>query len=199
MNILSAHLLTNPKSFLSKPVDISVLVLYRILFGFCMLLHAYLYNAPENIIIDFVMPQFFFSFSFFQWLHLPILNPTGFHLLFTLMGLAAFCVMVGLFYRCSVVVLLITQIYIALIEKSYFPDPNYLYILITFLMLFIDAHSQFSIETIFNPCKKKTTYPIYISGASDYNSSSFIFTRAFQNFFILIGFMPDKWPLGWRH
>jgi len=190
-------MLTNFKSFLSKPADISVITTYRIFFGFCLLLHAYRYTPIEKITKDFVVPKFFFSFSIFQWLHLPILNAAGFNLLFTFMGISAFCVMVGLFYRYSLSILLITQIYYALLEKSYFPDPNYLYILITFLMFFIDANSQCSVDVILTPrIKKRIMFRTFIFGCSGYNSLLFSFILVFQNFFTLIGSTPNRCPFG---
>jgi len=105
------------KSYLSKPADISSIVVYRILFGLCMLVHAFVYNSPVNIMKLYAMPEFFFSFPVFQWMGLPILDDTGFYFLYTFMGLAAFCVMVGLFYRLSLIILLLTQMYASMLEK----------------------------------------------------------------------------------
>jgi len=149
------------KAGIGKPVDISSLAAYRIAFGFCLGLLAFHYYPEAKIISDFGEPQSFFSFALFKVLQLPVLDASGMYTLFTAMGLAACCVMLGLFYRASLAVLFVTQLYLFLLEKSYAPDPRYLYLLVTLLMFFVSANREWSVDCLLRPATRRSLVPFW--------------------------------------
>jgi len=116
-----------------------------------MAIHIFGLHPPEVIEYRYLRPNLFFSFPLFHWLHLKPWPVQGMLIHFYVMGLAACAITLGIFYRFSCFVFLMTFGYIFLIDKTYSPNPIYLYTLLTFLLLITDAHKSASLDIFRKP------------------------------------------------
>jgi vitamin K-dependent gamma-carboxylase-like protein len=131
---------------LFKPVDISFLVFFRIVFGGIMLWEAYRYFAHGWITRYYVEPAVTFTYYGFSWV-----KPwpgSGMYIHFFVLGLAAACVMVGFLYRIATPVFFLAFTYFFLLDQTRYLNHFYLVCLISFLMCFLPAERAFSIDAL---------------------------------------------------
>ncbi len=131
---------------LFKPVDISVLVFFRIVFGGIMLWESYRYFTHGWITRYFVEPAVTFTYYGFSWV-----KPwpgSGMYIHFFVLGLAAGCVMIGFLYRFAAPVLFLAFTYSFLLDQTRYLNHFYLVCLISFLMCFLPAERAFSIDAL---------------------------------------------------
>jgi len=129
---------------LFKPVDISFLVFFRILFGGVMLWEVYRYFTYGWISRYFVESAVNFTYYGFSWV-----KPwpgRGMYIHFFVLGLAAACVMVGLVYRIAAPVFFLAFTYSFLLDQTRYLNHFYLVCLISFLMCFLPAERAFSVD-----------------------------------------------------
>ena len=131
------------------------LVHFRMLFGLMMalsILRFYHYGWIESLYLE---PVYFFAY--FDWLIPP--GPTGIYLLFGTVFLSALGIMLGLFYRWSVCLFFLSFTYIELLDKTNYLNHYYFVSLIGFILIFLPAHRDFSLDAIRRPNLKTTTIP----------------------------------------
>ena len=131
---------------LFEPVDISFLVFFRIVFGGILLWEVYRYFSYGWITRYFVEPAVTFTYYGFSWV-----KPwpgTGMYIHFVVLGVAAACVMLGLFYRIAAPVFFLAFTYFFLLEQTRYLNHFYLVCLISFLMCFLPAERAFSIDAL---------------------------------------------------
>ena len=131
---------------LFKPVDISFLIFFRIVFGGIMLWESYRYFTHGWITRYFVEPTVTFPYYGFSWV-----KPwpgSGMYIHFFVLGLAAACVMVGFLYRFAAPVLFLAFTYSFLLDQTRYLNHFYLVCLISFLMCFLPAERAFSIDAL---------------------------------------------------
>ena len=107
--------------------------MFRILFGALMIWQALHYLANGRYIKYFVEPSFHFTYEFFHFV-----SPVSQNFLFgvlILMLLAAGGIMLGLFYRLSVFLFLLTFSYVFLLDRAFYNNHYYAIILLSFLLL----------------------------------------------------------------
>lgn len=132
------------------------LSLFRILFGMIHLysfLYSYFYLGKLNKI--FIAPQFPIPYPL-----TPFIQPTskfGMILIFSILVITSFNIMIGYKYRLSIITFFILYSYQFLANFTQYNNHYYLVILITFLMIFMDADSTFSFENK----KKKNLIPFW--------------------------------------
>lgn len=132
---------------LHKTIDASALALFRILFGTLMTIHLWAFNSPGIIKERFVDVNFFFSYPLFHLLHLKPLAGDWWYLFFLVMGLFSIGITLGFFYRISSIGFFICFLYFFLLERAYSPTPHYLYLWLSVLFMFTNAHATFSIDS----------------------------------------------------
>jgi vitamin K-dependent gamma-carboxylase len=131
---------------LFKPVDISFLVFFRILFGGIMLWEVYRYFTYGWIGRYYVEPVVNFTYYGFSWV-----KPwpgRGMYIHFFVLGLAAACVMVGFLYRIATPVFFLGFTYFFLLDQTRYLNHLYLVCLISFLMCFLPAERAFSVDAL---------------------------------------------------
>jgi HTTM domain/Vitamin K-dependent gamma-carboxylase, lumenal domain len=131
---------------LFKPVDISFLVSFRILFGGIILWEVYRYFSYGWIDRYFVDPVINFTYYGFSWV-----KPwpgRGMYIHFFVLGLAAACVMVGFLYRIATPILFLAFTYFFLLDQTRYLNHFYLVCLISFLMCFLPAERAVSIDAL---------------------------------------------------
>ena len=127
---------------LVRPVDGVTLAGFRLLFGLVMILE--IVRIFGRIPRYYVEPDFFFTYEF-----LPMVSPwpePWIYLHFLAMGLFAAGLMLGLFYRLAAVLFCLSYTYVFLLDKSQYQNHYYLIILLSFLLIFVDAHRVASLD-----------------------------------------------------
>jgi len=137
-------------SYFSKTTSAAPLVVFRIGFGLMMLASIIRFWYNGWIETQYVDPKFFFSYTGFEWIK-PFGEYTYF--LFLICGLAAFFIAIGFKYRIAVIVFFLSFTYIELMDKTTYLNHYYCISLLSFLLIFLPANAQFSIDNYLN---KKT-------------------------------------------
>ena len=144
---------------LFKPVDISFLVFFRVLFGAILLWEVYRYFTYGWITRYFVEPALTFTYYGFSWV-----KPwpgQGMYIHFFVLGLAAACVMAGFLYRFAAPVFFLAFTYFFLLDQTRYLNHFYLVCLISFLMCFLPAERAFSIDALLRPKIRSDVVPAW--------------------------------------
>ncbi len=150
---------TVPTQALFKPVDISFLVFFRVLFGAIMLWETYRYFTHGWISRYFIEPTFNFTYYGFSWV-----KPwpgRGMYIHFVVLGVAAACVMVGFLYRIATPVFFLAFTYFFLLDQTRYMNHFYLVCLISFLMCFLPAERAFSVDALLRPKIRSDVVPAW--------------------------------------
>ncbi len=134
------------KKYLTSQSSIAPLAMFRVLFGFIMLVSTIRFAAMGWIYDLYIRPDFFFTYFGFDWV-MP-LGEAGMYILFAVMGLAALCIMLGYYYRVAIVVFFLTFTYVELIDKTNYLNHYYFVSIISFLLMFVPAHRSFSLDVL---------------------------------------------------
>ena len=145
-DVAKASLMERLCAALFKPVDISFLVFFRIVFGGIMLWEVYRYFSYGWIARYFLEPAVNFTYYGFSWV-----KPwpgRGMYIHFLVLGVAAACVMVGFLYRIAAPLFFLAFTYFFLLDQTRYMNHFYLVCLISFLMCFLPAQRAFSIDAL---------------------------------------------------
>lgn len=140
------------KAFLQKlfnQVDASSLAAFRIGFGAILVFECVnyaLYLCPECY---YLSSDMLFKYQYFEWV--SPLPGKGLRILWLLMAVAAAMVMVGLYYRISMLMFTLGFTYMFLLDQSEYLNHFYMVILFCVLMIFIPANRYWSIDARRNP------------------------------------------------
>lgn len=95
----------------------------------------------------YVQPRHYFPFYGFEFVQ-PLGEYT--YVLFSVCGISALLVAVGLFYRFAAISLFLSFTYIELIDKSTYLNHYYFTSIICLLLIFLPAHAYFSVDAYRN-------------------------------------------------
>ena len=140
-----------------RPVDASSLAVFRIVFGALMLFEAVNYGGFLCLDCMYRDTDFLFKYHHFEWARM--LPGRGLEIVFVLMGLGAAGVMLGLFYRLSAVVLLVTFSYLFLLDQALYLNHFYLAIIFCAILVFVPAHRTWSLDARRRPDFAADTVP----------------------------------------
>ncbi|WP_425392868.1 HTTM domain-containing protein [Ekhidna sp.] len=137
-------MLTSARTFFGTEVDNSPLVLFRMVFGF--LAAAESFGAIFTGWIDktFIAPDFTFTMIGLEWLQ-P-LDGNGMIYYFIVMGTAALCIMLGLFYRTATFLFFSMWTVVYLMQKTHYNNHYYLLVLLSVAMMLLPAHKSRSLD-----------------------------------------------------
>ena len=144
---------------LFKPVDISFLVFFRVVFGGILVWEVYRYFANGWIGRYFVNPAVNFTYYGFSWV-----KPwpgRGMYIHFIVLGVAAACVMAGFLYRIAAPVLFLAFTYFFLLDQTRYMNHFYLVCLLSFLMCFLPAERAFSVDALLRPKIRSDVVPAW--------------------------------------
>jgi vitamin K-dependent gamma-carboxylase len=144
---------------LFAPVDIASLVFFRIAFGVLMLWEVWRYFDYGWIRRDYIDPTHHFSYYGFGWVQ-PWPG-IGMYVHFFVLGVLAFCIAFGLWYRVSTFLFFLGFAYVFLLDQAYYLNHFYLIILFSFLMIFVPAHRSFSEDARARPEIRSETAPAW--------------------------------------
>lgn len=109
-----------------------------------------------------IAPKLHFTYFGFAWV--KPLPENGMYFVFVLMLLACVGIILGLFYRLSMITFFLTFTYTELIDITYYLNHYYFVSLVAFLMIFVPAHRAFSLDIWRKPSLKQTQVPAWTIG-----------------------------------
>jgi hypothetical protein len=131
---------------LFKPVDISFLIYFRIVFGGIMLWEVTRFFKYDWINRYYIEPAIHFTYYGFGWIKPWPGRGMYFH--FIVLGIAAAFILVGFFYRAAAAVFFLGFTYVFLLEHARYLNHFYLVCLISFLLIFLPANRGFSVDAL---------------------------------------------------
>ncbi|WP_420576163.1 HTTM domain-containing protein [Ekhidna sp.] len=143
------------RTFLGTEVDNSPLVLFRMVFGFLAAAESYGAIMTGWVNKAFIAPDFTFTMIGFEWLQ-P-LQGDGMIYYFIVMGTAALCIMLGLFYRASTFTFFSMWTVVYLMQKTHYNNHYYLLILLSAAMFLLPAHKNYSLDAKWGLTTKQVT------------------------------------------
>lgn len=147
--------------FLFKNIDGSALIAFRILFGFLIACESVLAISHGWIDAILIQPDFTFTFIGFEWLQ-P-LPGNGMYYYFGLIGLTGIGIMLGFRYRVNIILFTILLSGVYFMQKAVYYNHYYLLLIISFLLIFLPANQEKSLDVKFGLVTKKETLPQWIS------------------------------------
>ena len=139
-----------------RKVTIAPLVTFRVLFGLLMFLSTVRFWSKGWIYDLYVAPQVFFPF-------IPGLKPlseTGMYLIFAGLLVTSLAITLGLAYRVSTTLFFLLFTYVELLDKTNYLNHYYFVSLISFLMCWLPAHRDFSLDIKYGWTKPLHQVPI---------------------------------------
>ncbi|MCB0792224.1 MAG: HTTM domain-containing protein [Flavobacteriales bacterium] len=131
---------------LHRLTDARALALFRILFGVLMFYEINFYFGIHLVDMGLVGPKYLFKYEGFSWV-----APLGRDTMAAILGglaAAALMIAVGLLYRLAIVYFLLGYTYIFLIDKGYYNNHFYLFVLLSFLMSLAPASRAWSLDRV---------------------------------------------------
>lgn len=139
--------------FLFTKFDNSPLIIFRIFFGILVAAECYGAIITGWVRRTLIEPQFTFNFIGFDWIQ-P-LPGMGMYIYFFLMGTLGVCISLGYKYRFSIIAFTLLWTGVYLMQKTSYNNHYYLLILISGIMCFFPANTNYSIDTEQNPVIKR--------------------------------------------
>lgn len=153
----AARLLSRRRLF--APHDIAALVYFRIAFGAIMLWEVGRYFEHGWIARYWIEPAFHFTYYGFGWVQ-PWPG-AGMYVHFAALGVLAFFIMIGLWYRLSAALFFLGFTYAFLLEEARYLNHFYLISLLSFLLIFVPAHRACSVDVWRRPALRRRTAPAW--------------------------------------
>lgn len=145
MNVLNRFLFTK--------VDNSPILIFRIFFGILVACECYGAIITGWVRQNLVEPRFTFNFIGFDWLQ--FFQGSGMYVYFFIMGTLGLGIALGYKYRFSVISFTVLWTGAYLMQKTSYNNHYYLLILISGMMCFFPANTDYSIDSQKNPSIKK--------------------------------------------
>lgn len=147
------------KDYLFRPVDIASLVFFRVVFGFIMLVEVLRYFTKGWIERYYIEPAFYFKYYGFSWVE-PWPG-SGMYWHFLLLGMTAFMIMIGLFYRAAAIAFFFLFSYVFLLDQAHYLNHFYLVILLSALLCVVPANRAFSVDSLIFPQIRSPALPAW--------------------------------------
>lgn len=132
------------RSYVTKPVHIAPLAVFRMVFGALMLASTLRFMAKGWVYSLYIKPTVFFPYYGFEWV--KPLGELGMYAIFIIMALSACFILLGLFYRFFMTLFFITFTYVELIDKTNYLNHYYFISIVSLLLIFLPAHRYFSVD-----------------------------------------------------
>lgn len=143
--------------FLFKKIDNAQLIIFRIFYGLLVSAECYGAIATGWVRRTLIEPKFTFSFIGFEWLQ-P-LPGSGMYIYFAIMGTLGLLIALGYKYRFSAFAFAIMWAGVYLMQKTSYNNHYYLLMLLAFIMAFLPASRDFSLDAKLNPkFRSRTMY-----------------------------------------
>lgn len=144
------------REYLLQSVSAAPLAVFRVLFGFLMLISIIRFWNNGWIESLYLNPSFHFSYYGFEWVK-PLGDFT--YLLFFVCAISAFTVAIGYKYRISIILFFLSFTYIELMDKTTYLNHYYFISIMSFVLIFLPANSYFSLDAYISPIKRFDKIP----------------------------------------
>jgi hypothetical protein len=151
------------QNWLSAPVSIAPLVVFRILFGAMMLFSTLRFWALDWIEDHYIQSKVQFKYFGFEWVEL--LPPAGMYALHIVMIISALGIMLGAWYRWSAVAFFLSFTYTELIDLTYYLNHYYFVSLVSAMLIFVPAARHCSVDVWRRPdllCAQVPRWTIFV-------------------------------------
>lgn len=142
---------------LQKSISIAPLVVYRILFGL-MLFYGGISSILKNDIAErYTEPTFFFKYYGLEWL--GYVGDQGIYILYGIWLVASVGVILGGFYRLSIVALVASFSYLHLLDATNYINHYYAISILGCFLMVLPAHAAYSLDVWRKPSLARATIP----------------------------------------
>lgn len=131
---------------LFRPVDASSLALFRVAFGALLIWEVQKYFDNDRIRRYWLLTEWNFPYEWFPWVR--AWPGPGMFIHFLVLAVAAFLMMIGLWYRAAAAVVFLTFAFVFLSEQAIYLNHYYLIVLISFLMVLVPANAAYSVDAL---------------------------------------------------
>ena len=131
-------------SFLFRQIDNAPLLVFRVLYGLLVAAECFGAIATGWVRKTLVEPDFTFTFLGFEWLQ-P-LPGDGMYLYFAVMGCLGIMIALGYRYRFAALGFALMWTAVYLMQKTSYNNHYYLLLLLAYLMAFLPAHRDVSLD-----------------------------------------------------
>lgn len=131
-------------TYLRQPVNIAPLVIFRIAFGALMFLSISRFILKGWVYNMYILPKMFFPYYGFEWVK-PF-GGVGMYIVFALLLIASIGIILGSFYRISAILFFVLFTYVELIDKTNYLNHYYFVSIISFILIYLPANTNFSID-----------------------------------------------------
>jgi len=146
------------QEYFNRSADAAPLAVFRIFFGLLMVISIIRFAAYGWIHKLYIEPDFFFSYSGFEWVQ-PLGGYT--YIIFIICGLSAVLVSLGMAYRVAIITFFLSFTYIELMDKTTYLNHYYFISILSFLMIFLPAHAYFSVDAARNKTLRSKRVPAW--------------------------------------
>lgn len=147
---------------LDRPVSIAPLITFRIVFGLLMFASIVRFWWRGWVTTVYILPKFHFTYMGFDWVR-PM-GSTGMHMLFGALVVATLLIAVGFLYRIAAVVFFLGFTYVELLDVTTYLNHYYFISLVAFLMIWLPANRDYSIDVWLKPDKRRKLVPVWCVG-----------------------------------
>ncbi len=146
------------------PIDIGLLVFFRVAFGTIMLWEAtrFLVTRPTGgtwIDQKYIDPQWHFTYYGFSWVKPWAGN--GMYLHFYALAALAACIAAGAFYRVATTLFFLGFTYVFLLEQTEYLNHFYMLSMVSLVMIFLPANRAYSVDAWRKPQIHSWTTPAW--------------------------------------
>ncbi len=129
--------------YLKTTTNTAPLAVFRIGFGLLMLFSIIRFWSKGWIETIYILPDFHFKYYGFEWVQ-TLGDYT--YLLFFICGLSSFFIAIGFKYRMAIITFFLSFTYIELMDKTTYLNHYYFISILSFLLIFLPAEKQFSLD-----------------------------------------------------
>jgi vitamin K-dependent gamma-carboxylase len=134
------------QAFIERPIDGRSLGIFRLAFGLFMVYQCYYYYSVELIQKGFLAPALLFGYDWFPFL--DVLPEPAMQGILILMAIGAMLMALGVWMRVGCIVFSLGQAYFLFLEKAYYNNHIYLFVLIPLLLCFTHADHFVSLRSM---------------------------------------------------
>ena len=139
----------NKFSFLNKESHIAPLAIFRIAFGFMMMVSTLRFFWNGWIEQLYIKPTYFFTYYGFSWV--KPLGEIGMYAIFLLLLIASIMILLGYYYKLAMPFFALAFTYVELIDRTNYLNHYYFVSIMSFIMVILPAHRFLSLDTLRKP------------------------------------------------
>lgn len=156
------------RKVLFDPIDGTILVLFRILWGIimCMEVHSFIQNGFEKMFFYWYSSPKGLRFQYWiPFLENPIVylpDPSYMKIFLVFMLIMGIFITIGLFYKASCIIFFIGFIYMYYLDATWYLNHIYMCIVVALILCIMPCNRQFSVDVLIFPNLYSPTVPRFV-------------------------------------